>query len=130
LCRDFQVKEIPFDPFQATQFSTRMIDLGLPMIEVGQTVKNMSEPMKETEAMILRKEIRFSADPVLSWMAGNVTAKMDKKDNIFPNKEKPENKIDGIISLIMCVNRVIWYRDNTKESLYNKLAREKKANEK
>ncbi len=130
ICRDFQVTEIAFDPFQATQFSTRMIELGLPMVEVGQTVKNMSEPMKEVEAMILRKDIRFSADPVLMWMAGNVTAQLDKKDNIFPNKEKPDNKIDGIISLIICVNRVIWFRDNTQESFYNKLAREKKANEK
>lgn len=125
LSRDFSVKEVPFDPFQATQFSTRMQDNGLPMIEVGQTVKNLSEPMKETEAMILKKEIRFSFDPVLMWMMGNVTARVDAKDNIFPRKEKPENKIDGIISLIMCVNRVIWYRDNTHESIYTKLAREK-----
>jgi len=130
LCKGFTVKEIPFDPFQATQFSTRMIELGLPMIEVGQTVKNMSEPMKEVEAMILQKSIRFCSDPVLMWMMGNVTARLDKKDNIFPNKEKPENKIDGVISLIMCVNRVIWYRDNTRESIYTKMAREKKANEK
>jgi phage terminase large subunit-like protein len=125
----FTVKEIPFDPFQATQFSTRMIELGLPMIEVGQTVKNFSEPMKETEAMILRKDIRFSFDPVLMWMMGNVTARMDMKQNIFPNKEREENKIDGVVSLIMCVNRVIWYRDNTRESIYTKMAREKKQNE-
>ena len=129
-CKAFNVKEIPFDPFQATQLSTHLIDLGLPMIEVGQTVKNFSEPMKELEAMILRKEIVFSMDPVLTWMFGNVTARMDLKQNIFPNKEREENKIDGVISLIMCVNRLIWYRDNTRESVYNKLAREKKENEK
>lgn len=126
LARDFQVVEVPFDPYQATQFSTRMMDEGLPMVEVGQTVKNFSEPMKESEAMILQKQIVFSLDPVLMWMAGNVVAKLDKKDNIFPDKEKPENKIDGMISLIMCINRVIWYRDNTHESIYTKMAREAK----
>jgi len=124
LGKDFNIKEVAFDPFQATQFSTRMIAEGLPLVEVGQTVKNLSEPMKEAEAMILRKDIEFNFDPVLMWMMGNVTGKLDKKDNIFPNKEKQENKIDGVISLIMCVNRLIWYRDNTKESIYNKLARE------
>jgi len=124
LGKDFDIQEVAFDPFQATQFSTRMMAAGLPMVEVGQTVKNLSEPMKEAEAMILRKDIEFNLDPVLFWMFGNVTGKLDKKDNIFPNKEKQENKIDGVISLIMCINRVIWYRDNTTESIYNKLARE------
>ena len=128
--RDFQIREVAFDPFQATQFSTRMIEQGLPLIEVGQTVKNMSEPMKEAEAMIFTKAIRFSFDPVLMWMFGNVVARLDKKSNIFPNKQgdKETNKIDGVVSLIMCVNRLIWYRDNTTESIYNQLAREKAEN--
>jgi phage terminase large subunit-like protein len=39
---------------------------------------------------------------------GNVVAKRDNKDNIFPRKEVYENKIDGVVALIMalglCVN--------------------------
>jgi len=107
LARDHQVLEVPFDPFQATQFSTRMMAEGLPMVEVGATVKNLSEPMKEVEKLILSKEIVFSFDPVLLWMFGNVVAKLDQKDNIFPNKERPENKIDGVVALIMAVNRMM-----------------------
>jgi phage terminase large subunit-like protein len=33
----------------------------------------------------------------------NVVCHRDHKDNIYPNKEKPENKIDGVIALIMAL---------------------------
>lgn len=103
----YEVIEVPYDPFQATQFSTRMMEKGFPMIEVGATVKNFSEPMKELEALILSKKIEFDQDPVLMWMFGNVTARLDKKDNIFPDKERYENKIDGVVALIMAISRTM-----------------------
>ena len=77
------------------------------MIEVGATVRNFSEPMKELEGWILEKQVTFEKDPVLMWMFGNVVAKLDKKDNIFPDKEREANKIDGVVALIMAVNRSI-----------------------
>jgi len=104
---DFQIEEIAYDPFQATQFSVRMQEAGFPMVEVGATVKNFSEPMKELEALILSKKIQFTDCPILMWMFGNVVARLDKKDNIFPDKERAENKIDGVVALIMALNRHI-----------------------
>ena len=103
----YEIIEVPYDPFQATQFSTRMVEEGFPMIEVGATVRNFSEPMKELEGWILEKQVTFEKDPVLMWMFGNVVAKLDKKDNIFPDKEREANKIDGVVALIMAVNRSI-----------------------
>ena len=32
---------------------------------------------------------------------------IDAKENIYPRKEKPENKIDGIVALIMAMNQAI-----------------------
>lgn len=103
----FEIAEVPYDPFQATQFSTRMMEEGFSMVEVGATVKNLSEPMKELEALILKRDIEFQIDPVLMWMFGNVTAKLDIKDNIFPNKERYESKIDGVVALIMAISRTM-----------------------
>ena len=37
----------------------------------------------------------------------NVVAHLDAKDNIYPRKERPENKIDGIVALIMAISRAI-----------------------
>ncbi len=103
----FEIQAVAFDPFQATQLSTRMLAEGLPMIEVRPTVLNFSEPMKTLEALVLQKKLVHDGDPVLAWMASNVVAHLDAKDNIYPRKERPENKIDGIVALIMAFSRAI-----------------------
>jgi len=103
----FQVQGVAFDPFQATQLSTRMLAEGLPMIEVRPTVLNFSEPMKALEALVLQRKLIHDGDPVLGWMASNVVAHLDAKDNIYPRKERPENKIDGIVALIMALSRAL-----------------------
>ena len=101
------VQAVAFDPFQATQLSTRMMSEGMPMIEVRPTVLNFSEPMKTLEALVLQGKLIHDGDPVLGWMASNVVAHLDAKDNIYPRKERPENKIDGIVALIMAISRAI-----------------------
>lgn len=107
LANSFDLQAIAFDPFQATQLSTRMLAEGLPMIEVRPTVLNFSEPMKALEALVLQRKLIHDGDPVLTWMASNVVAHLDIKDNIYPRKERPENKIDGIVALIMALSRAI-----------------------
>ena len=109
----FAVEAVAFDPFQATQLSTRMLAEGLPMIEVRPTVLNFSEPMKILEALVLQGKLRHDGDPVLAWMASNVVAHLDAKDNIYPRKERPEQKIDGIVALIMALARALLPRQAT-----------------
>lgn len=112
LCSRFDVQSVAFDPFQATQLSTRMVAEGLPMVEVRPTVLNFSEPMKTLEALVLQRKLIHDGDPVLAWMASNVVAHLDAKDNIYPRKERAENKIDGIVALIMALSRAIKQEDS------------------
>lgn len=106
-CSNYQVLEIPYDPFQATQLSTRMTAQGAPMVEMRPTVLNFSEPMKQLEALVLQRRLHHNGDPVLTWMMSNVVAHLDNKDNIYPKKERPENKIDGVVALIMALGRAM-----------------------
>ena len=103
----FQIVEVPFDPFQATQLSSHMLAEGLPMVEMRPTVLNFSEPMKELEALVLQKRFIHNGDPILSWMISNVVCHRDQKDNIYPRKEREENKIDGVVALIMALGRIM-----------------------
>ena len=91
---------------------------GFEMVEVRPTVLNFSEPMKELEALILQKRFLHDGCPVMTWMMGNVVAKMDKKGNIYPDKERVENKIDGVVATIMAVNRWIAERDESMPDDY------------
>jgi len=109
----FSIQAVGFDPFQATQLSTRMLAERLPMIEVRPTVLNFSEPMKTLEALVLQGKLIHDGDPVLGWMASNVVAHLDAKDNIYPRKERPENKIDGIVALIMGLSRVMVHSESS-----------------
>ena len=77
------------------------------MIEVRPTVLNFSEPMNTLEALVLQEKLIHDGHPVLGWMASSGVAHLDAKDNTYPRKERPENKIDGIVALIMALSRAI-----------------------
>ena len=70
------------------------------MVEYRNTVQNLSGPMKTVEAMVLDGRLTHDGNPMMAWMMGNVVAKTDAKDNIFPRKERYEQKIDGPVALI------------------------------
>lgn len=107
LCSKFEVSEVAYDPHQATMLVTELMDEGVPVVEMRPTVLNFSEPMKMLDGLIRAGLIRHDGDPVMTWMVSNVVAKVDAKDNVYPRKERPENKIDGVVSLIMALGRAM-----------------------
>jgi phage terminase large subunit-like protein len=80
--------------------------------EFRQTVANFSEPTKELDALMRSGKIAHDGDPVLSWMIGNVVGHYDAKENVYPRKDRPENKIDGAIALIMALGRQVVSRSS------------------
>lgn len=101
------ITELPYDPWRATQLAHQLMSDGANVVEFRNTVQNMSPAMREWEAAITSGRFRHNADPVLTWMASNVVAKVDAKDNLYPRKERAENKIDGIIAGLMAMGRAV-----------------------
>lgn len=106
----FYVKEIPHDPFHAMaliQFVERRPDWNqaCTFVEVRQTVQQMSPAMKELEALVHSGRFHHDGDPMLGWMIANIVCHHDFKDNIFPRKDRNENKIDGVIALLVALKR-------------------------
>lgn len=101
----FQVQEIAYDPWQATQMASNMAAKGATMVEYRNTVANFSAPMKEIDALVRAGRLHIPADPVLEWMVSNVVCHIDAKDNIYPRKETVANKIDGVVAAIMALGR-------------------------
>ena len=48
-------------------------------------------------------------------MMGNVTAKINAKDEIHPRKETAEEKIDGPVGLIIAMGRAMLSKDSEPE---------------
>lgn len=107
LVAEYGPDEVVFDPFRAAQLEQRLTKNGVVAVELGQTVKNLSLPMKEFESAIKAGRVHHDGNPMLTWMMSNVVAKLDAKDNIYPRKEKPEQKIDGAVASIMGIARAI-----------------------
>ncbi|NLX25090.1 MAG: terminase large subunit, partial [Lentisphaerae bacterium] len=77
------------------------------MVPFGQGFASMSGPTKELLNLVLSHKIRHGGNPVLRWMADNVVVQKDAAGNIKPDKEKSTEKIDGIVALIMALDRAI-----------------------
>jgi phage terminase large subunit-like protein len=71
----------------------------------------MSEATKTLDALMREGRIHHPGNAVLNWMIGNVIGHFDGKDNVYPRKELPGNKIDGAIALIMAIG---WFVQNKK----------------
>lgn len=104
--REVNLQDLCFDPWNAAQLCQHLERDGLPLVEMRPTVGNLSDPMKELESAVLDGRFHFNGDPILTWMASNVVAHTDRRGNIYPNKERPENKIDGIFAILMAMARV------------------------
>ena len=113
----FDVQTVTYDPWQATQIATSLSDEGAPMLECRFTVQNVSDPMKTLEALVIDSRIVHDGNPVMAWMMGNVEARIDAKDNIFPRKERHENKIDGAVAAILALRGAATYEPKKKTNL-------------
>lgn len=116
-CADYQVEEMPSDPNRAWGVFPALEKAGVPIVEYRNTVLSMSEPMKQLDALIRSGSIIHNGDPVLAWAIGNTTGRIDKKDNVFPNKETNQNKIDPVVGTIMAIGRAMT-REETSGSFF------------
>lgn len=113
----FDVAQAGFDPWNSIGLRDGLAKLGIPGIEIPQQVKHFSEAMKAVEAAVKDGRFHHAANPCFDWMIGNVTTKLDAKDNIFPRKERPDNKIDGPVTLFMAMK---LYMASPKGSMYDR----------
>ena len=102
----YKIDGVAFDRFAFESIRQRFLKLGVKedkFISFGQGFVSMSQPMKETESIILSGRMVHNNNPVLKWMASNVAVSQDAAGNVKPDKKKSIEKIDGIVALIMAI---------------------------
>jgi phage terminase large subunit-like protein len=99
----FQVVQIGIDPWNAGNLAKDLdgADDGSQVIEVPQTMQQMSAPAKDFEADVLDGLVDTGDNPLLRWCASNVVVVKDNKDNIFPTKKRSRGRIDPIIAALI-----------------------------
>ncbi|HFU3957572.1 TPA: terminase large subunit [Streptococcus suis] len=106
----YHIKEIAYDRWNATQMVQNLEGMGLTMVPFGQGYKDMSPPSKELYKLMMEGKIQHGGHPVLKWMGQNVVMRQDPAGNIKPDKEKSVEKIDGIVALLMGLDRCIRHQ--------------------
>jgi phage terminase large subunit-like protein len=113
ICANYDVQEIAFDPAFSSYFATKLIQEGLPMVEIRQVAKFFTSPFIELENLVYSDQFKHDGNPCMTWMVSNTMAKQSKFSGlIHPIKERPENKIDGVIALLMALGRSMAIEDS------------------
>lgn len=102
------IKALAYDPREATYLMTQVAGwASFELVEVTQGAAQMSEPMKELEALISGNEIIHQGDPCFTWQIGNTIKKQARGGGPvkyhYPTKEADDLKIDASVSAIMAV---------------------------
>lgn len=108
------IKEICYDPWNATQAAQELDVLGYPIIEIRQGMRTLAGPTKHFREEVYKGNVIHNNNPVLTWACGNAVTKQDPNENIMLDKSKAIQRIDPIASLINAHVRRMLIAETTK----------------
>jgi len=128
----YDIKAIGYDRYKiedlANKFDRQKVDLKeWPIFPIGQGYASLSEPTRNIERLVIKKQLRHGGNPVLRWMCSNVAIESDSQENIKINKKKSKEKVDGMVSLAIAIAAEIQsepaprsrYEDNPEIDMVN-----------
>lgn len=117
------IERIDFDPWNASDLLTRLMERDINVSELPQNMVKLSEPTKEFEALVHSGKIRHDGNPILAWMLAGATPIYDTKGNMMIAKGKSvdgaKRRIDGIAATINALAGSMSPPEDKNESIYN-----------
>lgn len=111
-CAEFKVKEIGYDPWNASSITNALVKAGIEMVPVRQGFASLSPPLKELKRLVLASKpsrvlFRHGSHPVPRWMVGNLAVAMDPAGNVKPDRARSADKIDGVAAATIALSRAM-----------------------
>lgn len=122
-CRErFDVREIGYDRWNASQLVNDLVDDGCEMVGVGQGYASLTAPTKEVKRILLdgtekKPMYRHGGNPLMRWQIDNLAVAMDPAGNVKPAKDKSAEKIDGVAAAVIALSRSMLHTA-PKRSVY------------
>jgi len=92
---------------------------GHPLIvPFGQGYASMSAPTKELLGLVLSGRLRHGSNPVLRQNVENLVLRRDPAGNVKPDKEKAVWHIDGVVAMVMGLDRATRNVKEDTRSIY------------
>ena len=114
----YYIRELAFDRWGAQKIQTELQDDGFTVAQFGQGFVSMNSPTKELLKLVLEERLHHADNPVLRWMCDNLVVNMDPAGNVKPDKAKSTEKIDGMVALIMAIDRATRHLDSAPLKVY------------
>ena len=118
LGENYNIREIAYDRWNATQMVQNLEDDGFTMIPFGQGFRDMSPPTKELMRLVLEHRLVHGGHPVLRWNMDNAFVRTDPAGNLKIDKQKSTEKVDGAVALVMALDRAMK-NQNSGGSVYD-----------
>jgi phage terminase large subunit-like protein len=106
LCRASGVLELAYDKRFASQMALHLEGAGLTAIDTPQGFA-LNEALGRLSDLVKAGKLLHGGHPVLSWMASHAVVRHGMRGEIRLDKERSNDKVDGIAALSMAVARVI-----------------------
>ena len=100
-CEDFNVQQVAYDKWNASDLVNRLVEAEIPMIEFVQGPKSYHPAMQALERDYIAGNLVHGGDALLNWCASNIVARRDQNLNMAPDKKRSADKIDDMAALLM-----------------------------
>jgi phage terminase large subunit-like protein len=119
----FDLRDIVFDRWGSQKLVNDLLAMGFEdekleyaqrhLIQFGQGYASMNAPSKELIRMVVAGELNHGCNPVLTWMCSNMVFREDPAGNIKPDKSESADRIDGMVAMIMGLDRYMRMKNTT-----------------
>lgn len=104
----YDFRGLDYDHAYAGNVASNLANLGYECAPLRQGHLSLTGPTNELIRMAYGQLLEHFGNPVLRWMIRNLILKTDAAGNIKPDKEKSQNKIDGVSAMVNAIAR--WQR--------------------
>lgn len=98
--------------WQGYQLTMELQAAGINIYPFGQGFLSMANPTREFERRVMSGKIQHGGHQVLRWMANAAAVSYDAAGNMKPNKAESQGKIDGIVAMVMALDRAMRGEEN------------------
>jgi len=115
----YDLKTLYYDPMFATETAIKLQESGIETYKFRQTAYQYNEPIMKLEELILSGQINKGDDPILDWMFENVAIKRNATGLVQFDKDRSNEKIDGMVVLAMCMAAYLHGLEPEDTSVYS-----------
>lgn len=104
----YDFRGLDYDHVYAGNVASNLANMGYECAPLRQGHLSLTGPTNEMIRMAFGELFEHFGNPVMRWMIRNLILKTDPAGNVKPDKEKSQNKIDGVSALVNAIAR--WQR--------------------